>query len=199
MASSVETSTSTQHPSHHNTRERPLPQPLHSTLSSSTDLPTPLLFSEQQEAVSNPARSNDPLEHENQIEIEPTDGLRDGNSGITPTETLSLHIPILDRLPNPHLMVQDGLEWVQELFGLKPTWSLEPSIEAVADAATTALRWQNLISTKSLSHNPFLEFQGAFNKLYSITSNDASYLMRVSLPVDPTFKTWSEASTIAFL
>jgi hypothetical protein len=50
-----------------------------------------------------------------------TDGLQDELSGIIPTETLSLHIPILDRLPNPHLVVQDGLEWVQGLFGLKPT------------------------------------------------------------------------------
>ena len=118
--SSVETSTSTQHPSHHNTRERPLPYPLHSTLNSSTDLLTPLLFPEQQEAVSDPARSNDPLEHETKLRTS-TDGLWDEISGITHTETLSLHIPIFDRLPKPHLMVQDTLEWVQGLFGLRPT------------------------------------------------------------------------------
>jgi len=41
---------------------------------------------------------------------------------------------------------------------------------------------------KSLSHNPFLEFQGASKKLYSTTSNDVSHLMQASFLVDPTFK-----------
>jgi hypothetical protein len=43
--------------------------------------------------------------------------------------------------------------------------------------------------------HPFLEFQGAFKKRYSTTSNDVSHLMQASFLVDPTFKTYLEAST----
>jgi hypothetical protein len=49
------------------------------------------------------------------------------------------------------------------------------------------------------SSNASLEFQGALNELYSITSNDVACLVRVCLPVDPAFKTSSEVATLALL
>lgn len=43
--------------------------------------------------------------------------------------------------------------------------------------------------------------QGSFNKLYEVflPSKETQYLFRVSLPVDPFYKTESEVATIAYL
>lgn len=133
------------------------------------------------------------------IETEATDGFQSAGLDTTSTEISSLYIPTSERRYNAQVLVQDGLEWKQVGWDVGPTWSLEPCTDAVADVGTEALRCQNLISTRGLLNKPSLEFQGGMNKLYSITSNDASYLMRVTLPLDPTFKTWSEASTIALI
>jgi len=87
--------------------------------------------------------------------------------------------------------LQHGLEWLQTPFHLTPTWTLEPSVDMATEVAMKALQ--------SSACKASLEFQGAFNKLYSFTSNDISYLMRISLPVHPNFKTSSEFATLTLL
>ena len=41
--------------------------------------------------------------------------------------------------------------------------------------------------------------QGAFNKLYKVSTVDTTCLMRASLPFDPRYKTESEVATIEFV
>jgi aminoglycoside phosphotransferase (APT) family kinase protein len=94
---------------------------------------------------------------------------------------------------------QHGLEWKYELFEVTPIWTAEPDM-AVAKAI--ALRHLPLTSSKYVI--TFFS-AGAFNKLFLLHPvNDAdgaleSFIMRVSLPVDPYFKTASEVATLQFV
>ncbi|KAK9320840.1 hypothetical protein V1517DRAFT_195653 [Lipomyces orientalis] len=81
-----------------------------------------------------------------------------------------------------------GLVWVQKTFGLEPRWSFEPDIEAIRQ---TIQRFR-LSSTVEVN---FL-VQGAFNKLYDLKLDDEMLIMRISLPVDPRYKTTSEVATV---
>ncbi|WEW59784.1 hypothetical protein PRK78_005264 [Emydomyces testavorans] len=92
--------------------------------------------------------------------------------------------------------IQHGLLWKDDRSGeLVPTWTASPDIA--------------IIKTLSIQHlpkdfkNAKVKFfsEGAFNKLYEISSpsKPEKYLMRVSLPVEPFFKTESEAATLAYI
>lgn len=88
---------------------------------------------------------------------------------------------------------QLGLEWRPSLFGFEPSWTVEPQTDVVKD-----------IASKALDEEPqdcSIEFfsQGAFKKLYSIRCKKGEFMMRVSLPVDPQYKTLSEVTTIDFV
>lgn len=87
---------------------------------------------------------------------------------------------------------QEGLEWVEGDWGeQQPQWTKEPSLEVVLKVACLHL---GLASTQG-STISFLS-QGGFNKLYKITSSIGDFVMRVSLPVDPHYKTSSEVATL---
>ena len=94
---------------------------------------------------------------------------------------------------------QHGLEWKYELFDVVPSWTIEPDM-AVAKAI--ALRHLPII-TSGYEINFFSA--GAFNKLFLLHPLDdaggtvESFIMRVSLPVDPYFKTASEVATLQFV
>ena len=98
--------------------------------------------------------------------------------------------------PNPP---QHGLEWKYELFDVIPTWTVEPDM-----AAAKAISLRHLPHTSSNYSFTFFS-AGAFNKLFLLHPLDdaggalQSYIMRVSLPVDPYFKTASEAATLQFV
>ena len=76
-----------------------------------------------------------------------------------------------------------------------PTWIRTPDLSIIRDLA--------------IQHIPqdFADVQikffaeGAFNKLYSIWSpqNSRQYIMRITLPVEPFFKTESESATLAYI
>ncbi|KAM5439801.1 hypothetical protein MferCBS31731_004211 [Microsporum ferrugineum] len=88
-----------------------------------------------------------------------------------------------------------GLRWEESLFGVEPRWTCELDIKVVERIASEAL---------ALPCNATFFGQGAFNRLYHIVQcgNDAAsggYLMRVTLPVDPQFKTLSEVATLAWV
>ncbi|KAJ4247472.1 hypothetical protein NW762_013147 [Fusarium torreyae] len=85
-----------------------------------------------------------------------------------------------------------GLYWVEKTFGKEPRWSITPDLDNIK--STLRVRHPN----KSVE----VEFvtQGAFNKIYQITIQDQQPLiLRVSLPVDPRYKTLSEVATIRWL
>lgn len=93
----------------------------------------------------------------------------------------------------PHAIPpQPGLAWKSSLFGFEPCWTLEPRIDIIKDIACKVL---------DESHRCTVEFyaQGAFNKLYLIRCNKGEFMMRVSLPVDPRYKTLSEVATLDFV
>ena len=87
---------------------------------------------------------------------------------------------------------QAGLKWETTLFGSQPQWTIDPSIEVITRLA------QNYFGEVDEPDVKFLA-QGAFNKTYVIALPHRDYIMRVSLPVDPRFKTLSEVAVLDYL
>lgn len=78
---------------------------------------------------------------------------------------------------------------------LAPTWPVTPDLSTIKDLAMQYLPQ----SCTNVKVEYFAE--GAINKLYTVSSPNVSqqYLMRVTLPVDPFFKTESEVATLAYV
>ncbi|KAL2678538.1 hypothetical protein Neosp_009286 [[Neocosmospora] mangrovei] len=86
----------------------------------------------------------------------------------------------------------NSLRWEENTFGLEPRWRVEPDIEKIK--STLQSLWPS-----STAQVAFFA-QGAFNKLYQVTVEDQPPLMlRISLPVDPQYKTLSEVATIRWV
>lgn len=81
-------------------------------------------------------------------------------------------------------------------MGLRPCWTVEPSIDIIAKIVHHHLK---LSPDEIHQMTVNFQFQGAFNKLYAIECPKGSFFMRVSLPVDPYFKTVSEVATVKLL
>ena len=87
---------------------------------------------------------------------------------------------------------QAGLKWVQDSWGyLQPQWTKEPSLDIILRIACHRLGLASTLETTLA----FLS-QGAFNKIYKITCPIGEFVMKVSLPVDPRYKTSSEVATL---
>ncbi|KAK3900004.1 phosphotransferase enzyme family-domain-containing protein [Staphylotrichum tortipilum] len=88
-----------------------------------------------------------------------------------------------------------GLAWVQEGFwDPEPRWTIEPDEKAIQQTVESAL---NLPASPSNTIK-FLA-QGAFNKVYVITLAEKEVIARVTLPVDPKWKTLSEVATLRWV
>ncbi|OBT77775.1 hypothetical protein VF21_03785 [Pseudogymnoascus sp. 05NY08] len=88
--------------------------------------------------------------------------------------------------PNFH-----GLSWTSTIWGLEPTWTLEPDPAAIAELVKSLNITNATISFLS---------QGGFNKVYTITSpGNEDLILRIALPVDPRFKTRSEVATMEWM
>lgn len=86
-----------------------------------------------------------------------------------------------------------GLKWVRTLWGgLEPRWTFEPDITAVRGVVKRTLGFQGPCSVEFLA-------QGAFNKLYVVKHADEEVVARVTLPVDPEWKTLSEVATLRWV
>lgn len=97
-------------------------------------------------------------------------------------------------IDRPVMESQPGLEWVRPSFWApEPRWTKEPDMNVVAKTAYCLLG----LSAADVE-NATIEFinSGAFNKLYRITCSCGTFAMRVTLPVDPRFKTSSEAAVL---
>jgi aminoglycoside phosphotransferase (APT) family kinase protein len=98
-----------------------------------------------------------------------------------------------------HRPPQHGLEWKYQLFDVVPSWTVEPDM---AVAKSIAIRHLPLTSP---SYDISFFSAGAFNRLFLLHPLDdaagsvESFIMRVSLPVDPYFKTASEVATLQFV
>jgi len=85
-----------------------------------------------------------------------------------------------------------GLEWVRDLWGTEPRWTAELDEEAIKQTAQCRLKLPGECTIKFLA-------QGAFNKLYIVKSPEKEIVARVTLPVDPGWKTLSEVATLQWV
>jgi hypothetical protein len=86
------------------------------------------------------------------------------------------------------------VQWKRvDLFTAQPMWPSEPSIDAVQTVVQRNLQLDFPVDIQFLA-------QGACSKLYTIriTSEEPECVLRVTLPVDPHFKTESEVATEIF-
>jgi hypothetical protein len=90
----------------------------------------------------------------------------------------------------------DGLKWKPNIWGdLHPEWTREPDVPIITKIARRELN----IPDDSVCEIKLLG-AGAFNKVYIIQCNGhIDHVIRVSLPVEPHFKTMSEAATITYV
>ena len=94
------------------------------------------------------------------------------------------------------MAAREGLEWEDGFLSTEPRWAFEPSTDIIKELACHHLHLSEDDASRSTLT---FEVQGAFNKLYAFECPQGSYLMRVSLPVDPRYKTLSETATIQYL
>jgi hypothetical protein len=78
------------------------------------------------------------------------------------------------------------VKWTRTLWGLKPRWAVKRQ-KVIKETAKKTL---NITGSCDIS---FLA-KGAFNKLYTITSAEGEVVVRVTLPIDPKWKTISEVA-----
>lgn len=86
-----------------------------------------------------------------------------------------------------------GVAWVQKTFCLEPKWTVEPDLGAIEQTIKSLHPSSKSVQVTFLA-------QGALNKLYDVTiDNDETFIIRVSLPVDPYYKTTSEVATLEWI
>ncbi|ELR04707.1 hypothetical protein GMDG_01565 [Pseudogymnoascus destructans 20631-21] len=71
-----------------------------------------------------------------------------------------------------------GLEWAATTFGLEPTWTLEPDLEAA----------KQIVKEHSIRFTKF-----------PCNKNEQTLILRLALPVDPRYKTLSEVATMEWM
>ncbi|KAF3293417.1 hypothetical protein TWF132_004736 [Orbilia oligospora] len=92
----------------------------------------------------------------------------------------------------------DVIEWRSGLFGSQPVWKVEPSIDIVTDIMRSKIQEISQHEESNENSMPTATFLGggAFNKLYLMNRYKSSWILRLTLPVDPYYKTVSEVATI---
>ena len=101
-------------------------------------------------------------------------------------------VPPPDTPPKVPKPTRYGLEWKQSMWELEPRWTIEPDI-----ADMQAVVKEELGSAEDCEVT-FLD-QGAFNKIYRVSCGTHAFILRISLPVDPFYKTESEVATLRFM
>ena len=89
-----------------------------------------------------------------------------------------------------------GLEWAHNPSGSEPQWALKPSIRDITNLVDNHL---HLGAAQAAQRTVHFDGQDALNKEYTISCPLGDFKMRLTLPVDPRFKTLSETATIEFL
>ena len=69
---------------------------------------------------------------------------------------------------------------------------MEPRVDVIERIARQKLGQSDTCHVKFFG-------QGGFNKLYTARCDSGDYMMRISLPVDPRYKTLSEVATLDFV
>ncbi|KAK7935554.1 hypothetical protein PG985_001049 [Apiospora marii] len=94
-----------------------------------------------------------------------------------------------------------GLVWTEDLFQLTPTWEHEPSLDAIRDVCCEhlGLSVDNVTGEGGDACTITFRAAGALNRVYIVDSVKGKFVMRVTLPVDPGYKTRGEVSTLRFI
>jgi aminoglycoside phosphotransferase (APT) family kinase protein len=85
-----------------------------------------------------------------------------------------------------------GLKWVGDLWGSAPQWTVHLDRKAIRKTVHSAISFPKFCTIKFLA-------QGAFNKVYMIRADGKEVVVRVTLPVDPGWKTLSEVATLEWV
>ena len=81
-------------------------------------------------------------------------------------------------------------QWRHELIDAVPVWTVEPDVvKAIAQPYLPP----------GIDYTASTFSQGAFNKLFLCPTTATSFIFRVSLPVDPYFKTVNEVTTLQYI
>ncbi|KAI9668025.1 MAG: hypothetical protein M1821_000845 [Bathelium mastoideum] len=86
------------------------------------------------------------------------------------------------------MSLQTGLRWVQNTFSWQPQWTMQPKLSAI--------KYEVAKTTHNQHADVSFLAQGAFNKIYNVEAGKEALIIRVSLPVDPHYKTESEVATL---
>ncbi|KAM0354878.1 hypothetical protein ACHAPU_000714 [Fusarium lateritium] len=88
-------------------------------------------------------------------------------------------------------LTRPGLYWDDSFLDLIPRWEYDPDLDKIRAVCEETLQAECSVS--------FLT-AGAFNRIYTVkVSEDTSYVMRISLSVDPRHKTAGEVATLNWL
>lgn len=85
-----------------------------------------------------------------------------------------------------------GLKWTHSLWGLEPRWAINIDKKAIKEAAKAALHLPESCDVTFLA-------KVAFNKLYTVTSDDEEVIVWVTLPIEPNWKTLGEVATLQWV
>ncbi|KAH8601103.1 kinase-like domain-containing protein [Bisporella sp. PMI_857] len=85
-----------------------------------------------------------------------------------------------------------GLKWVRDLWGAEPRWTVRLNMESIQEVAKSTMPVPLRSTIKFLG-------RGAFNKLYIVKNYRKTVVVRVTLPVDPKWKTLSEVATLEWV
>ncbi|KAF8063573.1 kinase-like domain-containing protein [Lyophyllum atratum] len=100
---------------------------------------------------------------------------------------------------------QSSLLWESGVLSPVPVWTREPGIPVIEAIARRHLCPDTSEEAACVSITATFLAQGAFNKLYTITvdygssNNKKDYVFRVTLPVEPFYKTASEVATLSYI
>lgn len=96
----------------------------------------------------------------------------------------------IDISPAPNLAC--GVTWVNDGLSQNPTWTVEPTVEAVIATLKIAIGLHHKYSVQLLH-------DGALSKLYDVFFDNQAFVMRVCLPVCPRVKTEAEVATLGWV
>ncbi|GKT49842.1 uncharacterized protein ColSpa_10023 [Colletotrichum spaethianum] len=85
-----------------------------------------------------------------------------------------------------------GLKWVRTFWGLEPRWTIDPDTTVIMETVKSTLNIRSDCSIDFLA-------EGAFNKLYIVKSTENEVVARITLPVEPKWKTLSEVATVQWV
>lgn len=95
----------------------------------------------------------------------------------------------------------ERLLWTGGGWKSEPVWPWEPDVEVIKLLAKAGLSAQLPADFQDASPEVTFFAEGGFNRLYRISymGHNTEYLLRVTLPIDPFYKTESEVATITYL